>query len=224
MLYGMKMTEIKPNYNRATTSAYQTLIYNNISLPIDPYKIKLQDIKIKILSMQDFSKRFNVPMEELTQNGSFNEGYNVVQVKNGIKKATILYNENIVSNERKRFTIAHEIGHIVLGHKEHSDNNEKEADTFASQLLLPHCILEELVRCGKVVTESYLKEKFGLSNEAAHISKLQVGKKIDANAVNEYEDIILNLYNDFICQETYNTKYRNYKEEEEMQDERDSWY
>ena len=167
----------KPNYNFATTSAYQTLIYNNMPLPIDPFKIKLQNVKIKILSMQEFSTRFNVPMEELTQNGSFNEGYNVVQINNGIKKATILYNEDIISNERKRFTIAHEIGHIVLGHKEHNENNEKEADTFASQLLLPHCILEQLIKSGKAVTEIYLKDKFGLSKESAHISKLQVGKK-----------------------------------------------
>lgn len=222
MLFGMKK-RMKPNYNLATTTAYQTLIYNNIPLPINPYKIKLQNIKIKILSMQDFSRRFNVSLEELTQNGSFNEGYNIVQIKNGIKKATILYNEDILSSERKRFTIAHELGHIVLGHNEHSEKNEKEADTFASQLLLPHCILEQLVKYGKPVTEIYLKEKFGLSNEAAHISKLQVGKKINSNAVNELEDIILTMYKDFINIETYNTKYRYYEEDEEMESIRNNW-
>lgn len=214
---------MKPNYNLATTTAYQTLIYNNIPLPINPYKIKLQNIKIKILSMQDFSRRFNVSLEELTQNGSFNEGYNIVLIKNGIKKVTILYNEDILSSERKRFTIAHELGHIVLGHNEHSEKNEKEADTFASQLLLPHCILEQLVKYGKPVTEIYLKEKFGLSNEAAHISKLQVGKKINSNAVNELEDIILTMYKDFINIETYNTKYRYYEEDEEMDSIRNNW-
>lgn len=214
---------MKPNYNLATTSAYQTLIYNNIPLPIDPFKIKLQNIKLKILSMQEFSTRFNVPMEELTQNGSFNEGYNIVQINKGIKKATILYNEDIISKERKRFTIAHEIGHIVLGHKEHNENNEKEADTFASQLLLPHCILEQLVKSGKAVTEIYLKDKFGLSKEAAHISKLQVGKKINSNAVNDLEDIILTMYNDFIIAETYNTKYRYYEEDLEMDMIRSTW-
>ena len=223
MLFG-RMKRMKPNYSLATTLAYQTLIYNNISLPIDPYKIKLQNTKIKILSMQDFSQRFNVPLEEMTQNGSCDEGYNIVQVKNGIKQATILYNEDIVSNERKRFTIAHEIGHIVLGHTEHSINNEKEADTFASQLLLPHCLLEQLVKFGKAVSESYLKEKFGLSNEAAHISKLHVGKKINANAVNDLEDIILTMYKDFIDTETYNTKYRYYEEDEEMESIRNNWY
>ena len=222
MLFGMKK-RMKPNYNLATTTAYQTLIYNNIPLPINPYKIKLQNIKIKILSMQDFSRRFNVSLEELTQNESFNEGYNILQIKNGIKKATILYNEDILSSERKRFTIAHELGHIVLGHNEYSEKNEKEADTFASQLLLPHCILEQLVKYGKPVTEIYLKEKFGLSNEAAHISKLQVGKKINSNAVNELEDIILTMYKDFINIETYNTKYRYYEEDEEMESIRNNW-
>lgn len=223
MLFGMKK-RMKTNYNLATTAAYETLIYNNMPLPIDPFKIKIQNTKVKILSMQEFSQKFNVPMEEMTQNGLCNEGYNIVEIKNGVRRATILYNEDIISNERKRFTIAHEIGHIVLGHKKHSINNEKEADTFASQLLLPHCVLEQLVKLGKSITETYLKDKFGLSNEAAHISKLHVGKKINANAVNDLEDIILTMYKDFIDTETYNTKYRYYEEDEEMETVRNSWY
>lgn len=223
MLFGRKK-RMKPNYSLATTTAYQTLIYNNIPLPIDPYKIKLQNTKIKIISMQEFSKRFNIPLNEMTQDGLCDDGYNIVKKKNGIMQATILYNEDIISNERKRFTIAHEIGHIALGHLEYSLSNEKEADVFASQLLLPHCLLEQLVKFGKSVPESYLKEKFGLSNEAAHISKLNVGKKMSSNAGNNLEDIILTMYKDFINTETYNTKYRYYEEDEEMELIRNSWY
>ena len=42
MLFGMKK-RMKPNYNLATTAAYETLIYNNMPLPIDPFKIKIQN-------------------------------------------------------------------------------------------------------------------------------------------------------------------------------------
>lgn len=41
---------------------------------------------------------------------------------------------------RRRFTLGHEIGHLILGHVcSHSsaDHGEKEADVFASELLIP---------------------------------------------------------------------------------------
>ena len=60
----------------------------------------------------------------------------------------IMYNSNH-SRNRQRFTVAHEIGHLVLGHRfvesEHKEINdfeiddpiEVEANTFASELLMP---------------------------------------------------------------------------------------
>lgn len=64
----------------------------------------------------------------------------------------ILINEDI-PKERKRFVIAHELGHIVLGHIEddgsvlfHSEKSQKtpienEATAFALRLLAPACVL-----------------------------------------------------------------------------------
>lgn len=45
---------------------------------------------------------------------------------------------------RKRFTIAHEIGHLLLGHLECTQHNawhERDANRFASELLMPEDIL-----------------------------------------------------------------------------------
>jgi Zn-dependent peptidase ImmA (M78 family) len=52
----------------------------------------------------------------------------------------ILYNDEMDSN-RIRFTIAHEIGHIVLGHEYSCEETESEADYFARNLLVPMGIL-----------------------------------------------------------------------------------
>lgn len=43
-----------------------------------------------------------------------------------------------------RFTLLHEFGHIVLKHNDQSENNEKEANFFAAQCIIPNALLKEI--------------------------------------------------------------------------------
>lgn len=63
----------------------------------------------------------------------------------------LIYDDECTSG-RRRFTIAHELGHIFLGHEliyseyertfsTHKTQPESEADMFASRLLAPACVL-----------------------------------------------------------------------------------
>lgn len=54
--------------------------------------------------------------------------------KNGVYY--IVFNDKEIIG-RQRFTVMHEIGHILLGHKEKSDLAEQEANCFASYALAP---------------------------------------------------------------------------------------
>lgn len=74
----------------------------------------------------------------------------------------IAYNDLRI-NTRIRFTIAHEIGHIVLGHTETTDENESEADFFARNLLVPPCVLLEK----KIDTEEDIMLTFNVSLSVA---------------------------------------------------------
>lgn len=87
-----------------------------------------------------------------------------------------VYNESIFPASRIRWTIAHEIGHIVLGHLEYSETAyrenlttkkykvlEKEANFFAAELLAPLPILKKL----GVQTAKQIKQLCHLSNWAA---------------------------------------------------------
>lgn len=85
----------------------------------------------------------------------------------------ILVNKNY-TDRRKRFTIAHELGHILLGHvgmyglvnREPSANDdpiEKEANVFASRLLAPACVLWG---CG-VNSAEEIAELCNISTQAA---------------------------------------------------------
>ena len=65
----------------------------------------------------------------------------------------ILYSKN-ASRVRQRFTVAHEIGHIVLEHVSILENcnqyskqsQEKEANTFAGELLIPSSDIKKFVK------------------------------------------------------------------------------
>jgi Zn-dependent peptidase ImmA (M78 family) len=83
---------------------------------------------------------------------------------------------------RKRFTIAHEIGHVHLGHLTHKENNEliddekllrsanwnseeKQANAFAAQLLMPAMLIKQAINKGHNSVEE-LADLFKVSEQA----------------------------------------------------------
>ncbi len=82
---------------------------------------------------------------------------------------------------RQRFTIAHEIGHYVMGHDENKilddtfDKNsekEKEANVFAGELLIPYHILKrDLDR--EVSDIPSLAKRYNVSEQAMSIRLLE---------------------------------------------------
>jgi Zn-dependent peptidase ImmA (M78 family) len=71
---------------------------------------------------------------------------------------------------RQRFTTAHEIGHLVLGHNvidegSVSDNEETEANIFASELLMPLEFIKQDIKKGGFSVPG-LAEKYLVSEQA----------------------------------------------------------
>lgn len=130
MLYG--------KYKNVRNSAWQALLdFNVTKLPVSVNGIAKQ-LGIKVIKNSD-----------------------IHELQNEERGATILKNEHwyIVFDDTEsvpvcRFTVAHEIGHILLGHILVSgtkyrtfskrDEEEQEADMFAARLLAPACVLHEL--------------------------------------------------------------------------------
>lgn len=67
---------------------------------------------------------------------------------------------------RIRFSLMHELGHIILSHTSHSQANENEADYFASNILAPRPVIFR----ANAHTADAIHEKFGLSYAAANIA------------------------------------------------------
>lgn len=85
----------------------------------------------------------------------------------------IMYN-NRAPLVRQRFTLAHEIGHVALDHVHlgvdtsqcFKDSREKEANAFASELLIPSSDLKKFVK-NKDKTMQDIIQRYQVSNEAA---------------------------------------------------------
>ncbi|GEM_PF-3056214 len=83
------------------------------------------------------------------------------------QKPEIFYNEASIAKARMKFTLAHEIGHIVLRHVFHvpSSSMEEEANVFARSFYLPQIILVRR----NIDTIPLMVEKFGISSDYAKV-------------------------------------------------------
>lgn len=102
--------------------------YSMSKLPIDIFLLA-KKMAIKVYKYNEFENNERTIILSASQDGM---SCYVPETKSYV----ILYNNEMDSN-RIRFTIAHEIGHIVLGHKYSCEETESEADFFARNLLVP---------------------------------------------------------------------------------------
>lgn len=145
----------KPRFSLASSRAYELLIELDIcSFPVEPRKI-----------IKHFSNWFLTGYLELKHNTGDNDPLSLkkeqaeaktVKIRN-TDEYLIIYDEQVNNESRIRWTLAHEIGHIVLGHLDHFEFTalnrrglskkeysvlEVEAHWFAAELLSPKPIMK----------------------------------------------------------------------------------
>lgn len=134
------------NPDRIHVIAYKVLCRANIKkLPIDLFQIIDAMSAMKVCTFQEFSSHRGLSHQKLTQLIGTSEGLLFEESIDETRRHIILYNDDPeVPLGRKRFTIAHELGHFFLQHERETDQAETEADLFASQLLMPLPVLNAL--------------------------------------------------------------------------------
>ena len=104
---------------------------------------------------------------------------------------------------------------------------EVEANCFAAQILMPEQVLNELKKRGAIITVDFLKEHFGVSEEAAKKRIETIGKinyEWRTNDEKIFDETILFKYKEFIdAILPKRNKFNWYEDEFEKQMERDSW-
>lgn len=147
------------DYDRAARIAYKTLIALNIDqLPIDPLHILRLCNNTAIHTYKEIMGLFGK-----TDRTSFKydcmDGKEALTLRHdfGDRVGYELLYDSFAHPMRRRFTLAHELGHILLKHHLEEPFEEQEADYFAAQLLAPHPVMELLTdRTPDRIAETFL--------------------------------------------------------------------
>lgn len=129
---------------------------NITEYPYDVFGVA-QKLEIKVISYQSLSEKKREACFTKSE-----DAFSILIDFGNRAEWHIYYNENI-GYYRVRFTIMHEIGHIVLDHEDGNEVEESEANFFAKHILAPPCIMH------KVGIEDYLDivSEFDVSQEMA---------------------------------------------------------
>lgn len=133
--------------------------------------------------------------------------------KNGRATYLIIYNDS-KPLQRIRFTIAHELGHILLGHLENGVTEidrggisnslymelENQADVFAGNFLVPPILLNErlkMLNCRDI--PFIISDTFDISKPAVFNRYKDLDVWRMQNRINQYERNIFNRCKDSVC-------------------------
>ena len=134
------------------TDMYEDLGYTKI--PVNVFEL-CHKLNIKVIHYSELSKNCAEYSHTIS-----NDGFNLFNMNTS--QYEIYYND-LMPLERIKFTIMHEIGHIMLEHKDHKEKNEKEANFFAKASLAPLGLIYRL----RLKNSNEIAETFGISFECA---------------------------------------------------------
>lgn len=193
----------KPRYATVTRKAYQLLAELEVAkFPIDPFEIIRQLDSLYLASWSELKEATGVSDPLGLKARKLDAETNV---KRGSGEYLIVYDDTIRYLPRIRFTLAHEIGHIVMGHFTEFEKTslrdgltpqekivlEREADAFATELLAPRTILRRFP--GMKNDISWLKQTCFLSEQAANIRAREL-RRVDFGFYKHEDRIHRNFY------------------------------
>lgn len=148
------MTTNEPNWELAQNVAYKiandfakSVGDHDVRLPIDPIEIIASSENIALQTYSEAAEKNNMTVAEIAKYVGSDDGVSFEKYYRGESRFVIMYNDMVYSHNRKRFTIAHELGHCLLGHNlnRRYDVQEKEANYFAKRLLVPLPLVDRVL-------------------------------------------------------------------------------
>lgn len=187
------------HYKKARNKSWEVLRDCGISeFPVDLGKIEdFYGIKITLYSDTKLIQLFK---EDVLQGDGF-------VLRNG-DETQVFINDKIHNRNRRRFTLAHELGHALLGHNldeihyrnseidSQTDAQEVEANVFARDILMPATVLAAL----DIHTPEEIMHLCNVSRQSAEIRAERLQELYQRNKFNSHplEKQVRKQFEDFI--------------------------
>ncbi|MGN1020558.1 MAG: ImmA/IrrE family metallo-endopeptidase [Aristaeellaceae bacterium] len=127
----------QPDYDRAATAACRVLLRLRVErLPVRPLEMLRRCRDTYLCTFGQAAELLSLTGEELERLAAGAEAYTFRERQEGRERYVVCYRTG-GNPARLNFTLAHELGHIVLRHEDAGSAAEAEADCFASHLLCP---------------------------------------------------------------------------------------
>lgn len=119
-------------------------------------------------------------------------GFDAINYFDARTNSYVIIYEDRVSLQRQRFSIMHEIGHILLGHKQESDLARIQANYFAAYALAP----SPLIHLYDIEDYIELAEIFNISRECAMLCASRYNNWLQYGSKNflPYENRLIKLF------------------------------
>lgn len=150
-----------PDIDRAAAMALRSLVACRVhTLPVNPAALLARCRNTRLLSLEEAAELLNTPEEALAERFLGAEAW-TYRFQTGQGQVLYLVCCKKGGNPgRLRFSLAHELGHIVLGHQRAGGREEAEANCYASHLLFPRPVLRRLAAQGQPLYAEQLAQVF----------------------------------------------------------------
>lgn len=134
---------IELDYRSATNAAYNVLQYYDGTFPeIKIFCVIKKFSNIRICPYSIVAQRMRVSLKDFTyQYTSSEHGFTVADYR---KNRFIIYYNDQKDGKTIKFTLAHELRHIILRHTDDNETANREANCFARNILCPIQIVDNL--------------------------------------------------------------------------------
>lgn len=184
------------DYTKAATKAAETLIkYNVRKTPISPLPILQSMENVIVVSFEEIGTISGINRSDVSELfGKCKDAFSSIH-KNQVY--IVAYNALLPFNMLQR-ALAREMGHIVLGHKERTPDNEKEAQCFAQHLLCPRPMIHAMQAISLRITEDLIGNLTGIYQQylvdLRRTPGTNVNEQLNRFVRSQFMPFIMNFY------------------------------
>ena len=175
-----------PDLSRAAGAAYRVLIAQQVrTLPVDPLCLLRRCRGTVVWTFGEAAERLSLSPGEFDRRFGAADAFTLC----GDGRYVVVYREG-GNPARQRFTLAHELGHRVLGHTGGA-TDEREADCFASHLLCPRPVIVRLAERGAPLDAERLAGVFYVSLGCAKMAVATPQPTIPEELFRQADELLL---------------------------------